>query len=66
MFLSTDQKERDSATAYRECDLGFLMWIRAEFYLKSFFIYRKFVMVCVAKLDFYMRFLISDEKYLVL
>lgn len=66
MFLSTDQKERDSATAYRECDLVFLVWIRAEFYLKSFFIYRKILMVCVPKLDFYITFLRFDEKYFVL
>lgn len=66
MFLSTDQKERDSATAYRECDAGFLMWTGAGFYLKSLSSYRKFLMFCVPKLDIYMRFLISDEKYFVL
>lgn len=62
MFLSTDQKDRDSATAYRECDLGSLLGVRAEFYWKSFLIHRKFLMICAPKLDFYKNVLIYDEN----
>uniref|UniRef100_A0A8C3TRH9 Major facilitator superfamily domain containing 2B n=1 Tax=Catharus ustulatus TaxID=91951 RepID=A0A8C3TRH9_CATUS len=33
MFLSTDQRDRDSATAYRECDLGSLLGTGAKVYM---------------------------------
>lgn len=62
MFLSTDQKDRDSATAYRECDLSSLRGIGAEFYWKSFLICRKFRVICVPKLDFYKNVSICDEN----
>lgn len=62
MFLSTDQKDRDSATAYRECDLGSPLGIWAEFYWKFFLIYRKFLVICVPKLDFYKNVLVCDEN----
>lgn len=62
MFLSTDQKDRDSATAYSECDLGSLLGIWAEFYWKSFLIYGKFLVICVPKLNFYKNVLIYDEN----
>jgi len=55
MFLSTDQKERDSATAYRECDMSYFMRTGAVFYLKSFANYREFQIFSVPELDFSLR-----------